>query len=364
MSDRGNSLLRFGDRYFGIPLIFLLGLFTRNKKSPESFKSVGFLATAAIGDTLLISAVIKDFMTKYPGVNIKIFCGKSNRGTFEMALPNLDLITIPVNNPLKSIKTLRQHSFDVFIDFGPWPRINSLLSFYVKSKFKVGFNSIKQYRHYVYNYKVPHLDSCHEIDNLRRLVKCINVQSESLPFLGEATPDKDNPYIVVHMFPSGYKAHYKEWSDFKWVNLINGLTDKDYIVKLTGAPKDVDSCNRIVSKCKKPDSIITLAGKTNLLEVAEVLKKSSVIVSVNTGIMHMAAAYNQNVIALHGPTSPLRWGPLCNNKFDFEATTISAGCLHLGFEYINADNKSLDSIDEKVVLDKTLHVMNTGDLNE
>ena len=55
-------------------------------------------------------------------------------------------------------------------------------------------------------------------------------------------------------------------------------------------------------------------------------------------------------ILLHGPTSPLRWGPLCNNNVDFIASTKGAGCLHLGFEYDKKDDKSLDSIDPSSVL--------------
>lgn len=354
MSDRGNKFLRLGDRYLGIPLIAFLGLFKRKRSRPESFKTVGVLATAAIGDTLLISPVLKDFIKKYPNVDITIFCGKTNKQTFEMTLPEIKLITIPVGNPFKSIKILREYNFDLFFDFGPWPRVNSLLSAFVKSGYKVGFKSINQHRHMVYHSVIPHLDTNHELENLRRLVSEFVDKLDSVPVLGLATPNKENPYVVVHMFPSGYMAHYKEWSDKNWVLLINGLTNAGIKVQLTGAPIDLEPCNRIVSKCDNSSSITILAGKTNLKQAGEVLQKAILVISVNTGIMHMAAAYNQKVIALHGPTSPLRWGPVCDNKVDFCATTIGAGSLHLGFEYIKSDDKSLDSIDPLKVVDKTI----------
>ncbi|MCV6606787.1 MAG: hypothetical protein OIF32_01120, partial [Campylobacterales bacterium] len=151
MSDRGNRVLRFVDRYAGIPIVAILGLFKKRKKRPDSFKSVAILATAAIGDTLLISPVLKDFKAKYPDCDITIFCGKTNRQTFEMTLPHFRLVTIPVNNPIKSIKMIREESFDLFFDFGPWPRVNSILSAFAKSEYKVGFKSINQYRHFVYH---------------------------------------------------------------------------------------------------------------------------------------------------------------------------------------------------------------------
>lgn len=354
MSDRGNALLRFGDRYLGIPAIFTLGIFRVKKKKPSTIKSVGILATAAIGDTLLISPVIKDFISKYPGVKITIYCGKTNIGTFKMVLPDMEYITIPVGNPLKSIKLIRKRNFDLFLDFGPWPRINSLLTFFSRSKYKVGFKSINQYRHYIYDEAIPHLNTCHEIDNLRRLIKPFEVVSKSVPYLGKPDPDLESPYVVVHMFPSGYKAHYKEWSDNKWVTLINGITDYGVDVYITGAPKDVESCDRIVGKCENSSRIKVMAGKTNLEEVGNILKKSLLTISVNTGIMHMAAAYDQTVLALHGPTSPLRWGPVCSKKYDFVATSKGAGCLHLGFEYNRTDTNSLDTINADTVLNKAL----------
>lgn len=354
MSDRGNALLRHFDRYIGIPLIFILGLFKGRKKKNENFKKVGFLATAAIGDTLLISPVLKDFRAKYPDSEIIVFSGKTNRSTFDMTLPDFNIKTIPVGNPIKAIREIRKFDFDLFFDFGPWPRINSLITNFVKSQFKVGFKSINQFRHYIYNYVVEHRDDCHEIDNLRRLVKDFGVESKSVPYLGINKPDFDKNYIVVHMFPSGYKAYYKEWSDKNWIKLINGLTSKGFNVFLTGAPKDVEACNRIYNSCSNPEKINVLAGKTTLLEVGDVLRDAIKVISVNTGIMHMAAAYNAEVIALHGPTSPLRWGPVCENKKDFCAKTKGAGKLHLGFEYVRDDINSLDSIDPIKVLEAAI----------
>lgn len=354
MSDRGNNLLRFVDRYFGIPLVFILGLFKVKRKKPDNFNKVGMLATAAIGDTLLISPVVKDFKKRYPGTDIIIFCGKTNRGIFEMVLPDYELVTIPVNNPIKSLKTIRKYRFDLFFDFGPWPRINSLLTYFTRSKYRVGFKSINQHRHFIYNMVIPHLNTNHELDNLRRMVNGFDLKSESIPILGSSRPDHKTPYVVVHMFPSGYKAHYKEWSDYKWVNLIDGLTENGIKVILTGAPVDINPCNRIISTCKNSGLIEILAGKTNLKQAGKVLQKAILVISVNTGIMHMAAAYNKSVIALHGPTSPLRWGPLCDNKVDFSATSKGAGCLHLGFEYVLDDDKSLDTIDENIVVDRAI----------
>ncbi len=86
MADRGNRLLRRGDFLIGIPLTFLLGAL-RLKKRPlppeDSIRRIGILATAAIGDTILISAVLKDLKDRYPEAQMVFFAGGTNktRGT-------------------------------------------------------------------------------------------------------------------------------------------------------------------------------------------------------------------------------------------------------------------------------------------
>jgi len=54
---------------------------------------------------------------------------------------------------------------------------------------------------------------------------------------------------------------------------------------------------------------VNFAGRVNLKELAFLLKLSRAVVAVDTGPMHIAAAVGTPVVALFGPTSPLRTGP-------------------------------------------------------
>ncbi len=350
MGDRGNVLLRHADRFLGIPLVFLAGLTVTRRPVPERVERMGILATAAIGDSLLLSAVLNDLRKARPETEYTLFCGSAIRKILEMSVTGMTLVEIPVKNPFKAVRIIRREKYDVFLDCGPWPRLNSLLAFSSRSRCRIGFRSLKQYRHYVYHIPVDHRNDCHELDNLRRLVQPLGVRSESVPFLGKAEIDKTYPYVVVHMFPSGFKARYKEWSDSHWVSLLNGLTNAGCPVVLTGGPVDAASAERITAQCSNREWIKNLAGKTSLPETGELLRKACLVVSVNTGIMHMAAAYGQAVVALHGPTSVKRWGPVCREQVNFTARTASAGCLHLGFEYDRKDSHSLDTIESGQVL--------------
>jgi ADP-heptose:LPS heptosyltransferase len=77
---------------------------------------------------------------------------------------------------------------------------------------------------------------------------------------------------------------------------------------ITGGSEDVASSAAITEGAK--DCIINLAGKTTILELKEVIAGARLVVSCDTGPMHLAVALNRQVIALFGPSDPGRTGPL------------------------------------------------------
>jgi len=56
-------------------------------------------------------------------------------------------------------------------------------------------------------------------------------------------------------------------------------------------------------------------------------------VSVNTGLMHLAAAMDVPTVGLHGPTSALRWGPKGTRSIAVVSADPASQYLSLGFEY-------------------------------
>ena len=353
MGDRGSLILRFFDRFAGIPLVFCIGFFRKKQHIPEKpWNQIGILATVAIGDTILISAVLKDLATQYPGSRIFLFVGATNAAISRMVCSGLNIVSIPVSNPVKAVRTIRSYGiFDLWLDFGPWPRINAVISSLARARFTVGFSTSGQHRHFAYDCTVTHSSDNHEIENLRKMVESLGIHSTSIPSCsGFTRPEVDGDYAVIHMFPGGYKFFYKEWNRANWIYVINGLTDRNIPVILTGAEKDRIAAEAVYGGCKNPEMILNMAGKMNLKETAGCLEHARTVVSVNTGIMHLAAAVGAPLVALHGPTNVKRWGPLSDHAVNFTATSPSAGCLHLGFEYDRRDRNSLDTVEPEAVL--------------
>ncbi|MBO4368790.1 MAG: glycosyltransferase family 9 protein, partial [Desulfovibrio sp.] len=77
----------------------------------------------------------------------------------------------------------------------------------------------------------------------------------------------------------------------------------------------------------------SLAGNVTLAELAWLFSRAECVVSVNTGILHLAALAGCPTIALNGPTNPLRWGPVGEICLSLLPHNPHSAYLNLGFEY-------------------------------
>ncbi|MBC7389778.1 MAG: glycosyltransferase family 9 protein [Opitutaceae bacterium] len=335
--EKGNASLHLLDRYFGIPLIVILGLlrlFKRKIKPGFKPKRIAILNISSIGDNILMSGQVADLHKKFPGSEIRIFCGETNFGLVKL-IPNVvEVIKLPVTNVKESVHVItNQQSFDLMIDFGPWPRLNSLYAAFFKATIKIGFKSKGQWRHYVYDYAILHSNKKHEIDNFRALLEPLGIQSKLGPFLQapEFSSGLKLPYIIFHPWPGGYKSFMKEWPKNNWLDLAEKMANLGYEIFISGSKDDVNASKRMAD-----DSygvLQSIAGKYNLAETCSLLKEASLLVSVNTGIMHLGAAMGTKLVALNGPTSVSRWGPVSDKAITVLPPGDECGYLNYGFEY-------------------------------
>ena len=332
---RGDRLAKRLDWFAGIPLVFALGALRRRRAAlPESrVQRVGLLKTSAIGDTVLLSGPAADLRRHFPGAEIILFVGGSNREAADL-IPAVDrVVALPVERPLRAIGRIRRHPVDVFLDFAPWARINAVLASFARARWRIGFRTPGQHRHFVYNLVVEHSASCHEIENYRRVLRAMGVPAGSAPALAPGRPAARTPRIMVHMFSGGSRAALKECPEEFWVETIGRLRrETGHDVVLTGGAGDRQRAERVRARFPGERRIVNLAGQTGLAATARVIASSSLVVSVDTGILHLASALGANLVALHGPTDPGRWGALNSNAVSIFHRRACAPCLSLGFE--------------------------------
>ncbi len=329
MNLRGNRLLRFMDRYLGIPLIVALGIL-RKKNAFSTVKTphIALLKTAGIGDTVLLSAIIQDIKYTYPQADITLFAGDSNSEMGKL-IPGIEVVSLSFTNPLAALREIRKKSFDFWLDFGPWPRINALYTYLARASYKIGFKTPRQYRHYIYDQAILHRTDIHELDNFRNLAHILGVKGKHLPKIPVASIEKIPQRIAIHMFPSGTNAHLRKWSREKWVELIDQLALLEYECILTGSSSDKKEADIVHALCKAKEKIHNVAGKLSLKETALLLAECGKVISVDTGIMHLSAALGKHLVSLHGPTPPSRWGGIGEKVISLTCCETYPICNHV-----------------------------------
>ncbi len=117
------------------------------------------------------------------------------------------------------------------------------------------------------------------------------------------------PRIVLH--PTA-RWRTKLWEPDRWRALARTLLAEGAGVVLTGSREDEPAAAAILAGLDP--SPVSLVGRLTLTQLVAVLKEADLMISVDSGPLHIAAAVGTPVVALFGPTDPRRTGPLGPGK--------------------------------------------------
>ena len=115
--------------------------------------------------------------------------------------------------------------------------------------------------------------------------------------LAELGLGQDRP--IVAMAPGAAHAT-KRWPVEYWVDLVRRITPTGADVALLGGPDDADMARGIAELGGA--NVASLAGALDLQETGAVIRRAEVLISGDTGVMHMATGVGTPVVALFGPT--------------------------------------------------------------
>jgi heptosyltransferase III len=361
---RGNSRLRALDQTAGVAFLAAAGALKRRRSLPAKIRRIGILKSAGIGDMILLAGVARDVAAAYPDATVVLVAGPDNADVARL-VGGVEVATVPIDEPLETIRRLRALALDVLLDFGQWTRVEALCSCLSGARFTIGFETAGQRRHYCYDSTVPHSADVHELENYRRLAGLLGVESVTVPKLGDpgsngwkpAAP----PFVVFHLWPGGFRSELKEWPLDSWRQLATRLVGRGYSIVLTGAPADAERTERVArSFGGSAGQVESVAGRYSLSELAGLLRRASCVVSVNTGVMHLAAASGAPTVALNGPTSEARWGPVGERTRSVNADLPGCGYLNLGFEYDRGRTDCMRAISVDRVAETVFDLLGDG----
>lgn len=129
---------------------------------------------------------------------------------------------------------------------------------------------------------------------------------------------------VIGMCPGAEFGPAKRWPDKYFAQVAAEVIQKGYQVWLFGSQKDQtvteDIQQQIAPELRQ--HCFNLAGKTQLVEAVDLLASCEIVISNDSGLMHIAAAVGTKIIAVYGSTSPDYTPPL-SQQVEIVHTDIS-----------------------------------------
>jgi 3-deoxy-D-manno-octulosonic-acid transferase/heptosyltransferase-1 len=232
------------------------------------------------------------------------------------------------------IKTLRQRDYDMVIDFHGLLK-SSMIVFLSRGKRKLGYDSMQELSGLFVNEKIPEDMSKHAVDRYLDFSRYLGAKTDVVNFVLPESSDteekikrlmrehhlEDKKFVAIN--PVAY-WDTKLWSDEKFAHLAEMIYQKfNMKIVFTGGEKEpIDKITSLMTTAN-----INLGGQTTLPELACLYKKAQMLITTDSGPMHLAAALGIPVIALFGPTDPARTGPYGPGHTIITAETPCSPCF-------------------------------------
>ena len=205
---------------------------------------------------------------------------------------------------------LRDQEYDYVMDLQGLFKSAALGARLAKARRRVGPSHAREGAQLFYSHRAgPRNPNRHAVDQLLDSVRCMGLDV-GVPTFPVRFPvyhlNVKKPRVA--MVPCSRGAA-KNWHPDHFAKVARDLhAAKGVSVVLLGGPKDVETCGRIEAACPGA-GVLNLCGKTSLVEMGGALNEADLVISVDSGPMHMAAACGVPVLALFGVTDPSRTGP-------------------------------------------------------
>ncbi|MBR1397037.1 MAG: glycosyltransferase family 9 protein [Selenomonadaceae bacterium] len=150
--------------------------------------------------------------------------------------------------------------------------------------------------------------------------------------------------LFVHMRTSWES---KNWSPQHYNEVLN-LINSDVQIVFSGSKDDSSYIEQACVNLNK--KTLSIAGEVNLLELAALFKTATLLLTCDTGPLHIAEAVGLKTLSLWGPTSPEMYGPLTPGHFFIITPNECRFCCKTKCKYKH--NDCMDSINPKLVAKK------------
>lgn len=299
-----------------------------------------------IGDVVMTSPAFSIMRARFPQANIMLLTNSAGSNLYkdDTRFDQIHVFNWPWHQPkveegfsleklselYKVIRNLRKQKIDIFVDFRGDLRFIFLFGVLTGAKFRMsnsrsGNSSLLD--------QISEFDvSRHEVERSAEVVGCfvqpntvlrptlyihtkeIGTMRERLS--NEVEISESDKIAIIGPYSS---RDVKSWPPENFKQVIDHLVSERYKIIVVGAPGDRNEAETLIRDFEL--NVYSFAGKTTVRELAVLVSLSSLVIGVDTGVLHLAACFDVPIIALFGSTRSIEFRP-----YSPFAVIVDSGC--------------------------------------
>ena len=292
----------------------------KKKSNLQCLKKILVVSNTGLGDTILSTPAIITLKKSFPDKHITFMVHKKMFPLFKdfEYVDDFEIYRSGFFNQISIILKLRKRGIDTIFLFhsnGPEDIFFSILSG-ASNIFKMTDNMDHEFKECFSN--MPNLKHQHDIEKKLDLVRVLNpkviykrlhIPNKFNDSIGFFEKEKDFIYIG---FQLGAQDNYKIWPINNFIKLASKLcteTQKFKFVLLGATKNEIKLAEEFCRGLNNPGSVVNICGKTKIDELPSIVNDMDLLVTNDTGTMHLAIALGIKTISLFGPTNLNEFGP-------------------------------------------------------
>ena len=285
-------------------------------------KRILVIAMRFLGDVLLTTPLIHSLKLSFPEAQVDVLVYANTVAMLE-GNPDIHQIITTVNHPKFADyrrllpQIFRRYDFAMVTQSGDRPFLYGLLAASTRVALVPSKNTTGCWKRYFVQHWLEFDDNTHTVLQHLKLLDALKIKKhftlippqcndtqqlvKQYPFI-----ISNNDYVVLHPHP---QWTYKQWTSDAWIELGHYLHELGLTLVLSCGPAQQELDYVAAIQRQLPEGTINLAGFVSLAQLATIISKAKLYIGPDTGITHLAAATGIPVLALFGPTNPVKWAP-------------------------------------------------------
>ncbi len=382
----------FIDQAVGTTLCTMLSLFHWFKRRlfparPRKVSSIAVLKFFGMGSIILCTPLLHAIRKKYPDARIYFVTFAVNEPLLRCVDPVDEILTVRPDNFLVFTRDviarllyLRWRGVDMVFDLEFFARFSMIFSYLTGAPYRVGYYTKTFWRGNLLTHPAYFNAYKHITEVFMALGQSVGADPVEQPLkprlridslhrdrirslLRQKGLNEDKKLIVVNVNASD-RCLEGRWPADRFAGLMDHMVEEfDIRPVLTGASEEEEYVRHVLSIMRNPESTISLAGELDFYGLAGLLAEAHLVITNDTGPLHLSALLNTPVMAFYGPDTPVRYAPVVDNRKIFFADLYCSPCLNVynaKMSECKGTNICMQAIDLEEVKEALHQFLNNG----